>query len=305
MNKENINYRTVAEYGTLKRLITEIYPSGFISVVSDTFDLWQVLTQILPRLKPEIMSRDGRVVIRPDSGDPVDIICGKVIPKFIDFTEAEHYMYGRLHNGQLFEIDGKYYSVIAHNYNDFEYEEVEAKPEYKGVVELLWDTFGGTINEKGYKVLDSHIGCIYGDAITMERSEQICSRLEAKGFASCNWVAGIGSYTYQYNTRDTFGFALKTTYVEISGVGRNIFKDPITDDGTKKSLKGLIQVFNNRPDANDDELLFDGHDDIKVKQECTKEEEKGGLLRTVFYNSMLIVDENLSDIRKRIISQSK
>lgn len=275
MNKKSINYRTVAEYGTLKRLITEIYPNGFVSVVSDTFDLWQVLTEILPRLKSEIMSRDGRVVIRPDSGDPVDIICGEQI------------------------VTRDYRDIIEQQGLD------RTHPKYKGVVELLWDIFGGTINEAGYKVLDPHIGCIYGDAISMDRANQICSRLEAKGFASCNWVAGIGSYTYQYNTRDTFGFALKTTYVEVAGVGRNIFKDPITDNGTKKSLKGLIQVYNDRPDAKYNELLFDGNDNLKVKQECTKEEEKQGLLRTVFYNSMVIVDENLSDIRKRISSQTK
>ena len=159
------------ELGTFKRLITEIYPKDFISIVSDTWDLWKVLTVYLPALKDEVLARDGKVVIRPDSGDPVDIICGSI-----------------------HAIDSDGYS----NNQDY--------PPVKGVIELLWGTFGGTINDKGYKVLDSHIGAIYGDSITLERADEICKRLEAKGFASSNIVFGVGSFTYQFNTRDTYGF---------------------------------------------------------------------------------------------------
>lgn len=180
------------EFETFKRLITEVYPSGIVSIVSDTWNLWTVITDYLPRLKDEIMSRDGKVVIRPDSGDPVEIICG-------------------------------YY-------------------ESKGVIEMLWDIFGGTVNDKGYKELDSHIGCIYGDSITLDRAQNILTRLKLKGFASTNIVFGVGSYTYQYNTRDTFGWAMKATYAEINGVGRSITKNPITDNGTKKSHSGILKV---------------------------------------------------------------
>src|SRR3954454_6952499 len=82
-----------------------------------------------------------------------------------------------------------------------------------------------------YKLLDPHVGLIYGDSITLARAEAILSGLKAKGFASGNVVLGVGSYTYQYVTRDTFGFAVKSTYGEVNGVGREIFKDPVTDDG--------------------------------------------------------------------------
>jgi nicotinamide phosphoribosyltransferase len=202
------------EVGTFRRLI-ETYPTGILSVVSDTWDLWKVCTEHVVTLKDEIMARDGKLVIRPDSGDPVDILCG-------------------------YNTDGAFYSEIE-----------TSRPEHKGVIELLWDVFGGTINEQGYKVLDSHIGAIYGDSITIDRADEICKRLEAKGFASTNVVLGIGSFTYQYNTRDTFGFAMKATYVEVNKPkfngdfnpeGREIFKDPITDDGTKKSATGLLKV---------------------------------------------------------------
>src|SRR5690606_34918879 len=111
----------------------------------------------------------------------------------------------------------------------------------------------------------SHIGAIYGDSITLERATQICERLKQNGFASTNVVLGIGSFTYQYNTRDTFGFAMKATYGEVDGEGREIYKDPITDDGTKKSAKGLIKI-----------ELVDGN--YQLVDQVTWEEEKQGEL---------------------------
>ena len=233
----------LGEQETFKRLITEVYPNGIVSIVSDTWDLWKVLTEYLPNLKNEVLSRDGKVVIRPDSGDPVDIICGNP-------------------NGNSTE-------------------------EKKGVIELLWDIFGGTINDKGYKELDSHIGAIYGDSITLDRAAQICERLKKKGFASTNVVLGIGSFTYQYNTRDTFGFAMKATYGEVNGEGREIYKDPITDDGTKKSAKGLIKI----EKQNGSYQLID---------QVSWEEEQQGELKEIFRDGELIVDDTLAEIRKRV-----
>jgi nicotinamide phosphoribosyltransferase len=229
------------EIGTFRRLL-ETYPTGILSVVSDTWDLWKVLTEYLPRLKNEILKRDGKLVIRPDSGDPVDIICG---------------------------CDHKN-PIVA-----------------KGVIELLWDEFGGTINDQGYKVLNPKIGAIYGDSITIERATQICEKLKVKGFASTNVVLGIGSFTYQYNTRDTFGFAMKATYVEIEGEGREIFKDPVTDDGTKKSSKGRIR-------------LYKENGKITYKDQVSEQEKDQGLLKTVFKDGELLVEDDLSTIRKRI-----
>lgn len=240
------------------------FPEGIISIVSDSFDLWKVCTEYVVELKNHIMSRNGKLVLRPDSGDPVDIICGT------DSRNLDEYP---------LDIDpNKLYEEPS----------TEAK---KGVVELLWDVFGGTINEKGYKVLDSHIGVIYGDSINLERAEQICARLEKKGFASTNVVLGIGSYTYNCNTRDSLGIAVKSTYCEVDEEPREIFKDPITDDGIKKSLKGLLKVYEE-----------DGV--IKVKDQCTKEEEEEGLLETVFLNSKLIKETTLSEIRSRLNVQS-
>lgn len=203
------------EVNTFRRLLT-LYPTGILSVVSDTWNLWDVCTKFLPELREEILARDGKLVIRPDSGDPVDILCGEasfdLTPLMDEYNLTEETLLRKIDKEMKHLIDncdiktfiykGKTYS---YGWDDYFYLTDYAKPKQKGVIELLWDIFGGTINDQGYKVLDPHIGAIYGDSITMERAIQICERLKAKGFASTNVVLGIGSFTYQYNTRDTFG----------------------------------------------------------------------------------------------------
>lgn len=236
----------------LRRMLKDVHPSGVVSIVSDGYDFWYVIGTVLPALKADIMARTGspivdKVVIRPDSGDPVLIVCG-------DPNAPE---------GSL---------------------------ERKGAVEALWDIFGGTTSKNGYKMLDSHIGLIYGDAITLLRAKEIFERLKAKGFASTNVVLGIGSYTYQYNTRDTFGFALKSTLCVINGDEKQIFKDPKTDNGIKKSQKGRVVV------------LKDGNSFKFVDGLSLKDDVAGDQLREVFRNGKLLVNENFSDIRARIAS---
>lgn len=233
-----------SEKETFKRLLNDVYPTGILSVVSDTWDFWEVVTETLPRLKNAILKRDGKLVIRPDSGDPVDIICGTKKAGMIPM-----------------------------------------KPEEKGLIECLWDTFGGYVNSKNYKVLDSHIGAIYGDSITLDRQSEILKRLKAKGFASSNIVLGVGSYTYQYTTRDTHSLAFKATSVTIDGETQAIFKEPKTDNGVKKSAKGLLMV--GRTGSN-----------YWVKDECTEKEEKHGCLEVVFENGKLIKEVTLNDVIK-------
>ena len=64
------------ELETIKRLILDIYPEGAISIVLDTWDLFDAIDTKLRALKDIILSRNGVLVVRPDSGNPVDIICG-------------------------------------------------------------------------------------------------------------------------------------------------------------------------------------------------------------------------------------
>ena len=306
------------EFETFKRLITEIYPKGIVSIVSDTWDFWQVITDFLPRLKDEIMNRSGgvpmdRVVIRPDSGDPVKIVCGyktfksTIEPKKIndssyeldydDFklmdTEIES-MCDLLYNDyELVEFDGNYYKLDSYDIYDLEHEHLipvdYTSAEVKGAIECLWETFGGTINEKGYKELDPHIGLIYGDSITPERCKQIIEQLECKGFASTNIVFGVGSYTYNYVTRDTYGFAVKATYGEVNNEGREIQKSPKTDSGSKKSHCGLLQVVK---DYKTGYIVNQG-----VSKHTAQYESE---LHPVFVDGTLVVKHTLQEIRNRV-----
>lgn len=183
-------------------------------------------------------------------------------------------------------------------------------PEEKGLIECLWDTFGGVVNGKGYKVLDSHIGAIYGDSITLDRAKEIAARLEAKGFASTNIVFGIGSFSYQYHTRDTFGFAVKATYAVVNGEERLLFKDPKTDDGTKRSQRGRIvvarkaDVLAENPGFDFSTLTGDQSDNNLLWKDGLYEAEAyysdWNALQTVFLNGQLFVDENLATIRERL-----
>lgn len=226
------------EFQTLKRLVCDIYPSGVVSVVSDTWDLFQLLTEYLPRLKDEILARDGKVVIRPDSGTPHKILNGD--------PDAMH------------------------------------EADRKGVFRLLDEVFGHTLTEKNYRVLDSHVGAIYGDGINIEEQHRILQGMMDNGYASSNIVMGLGSFAYQYVTRDTYGTVCKATYVEVDGEGRAIFKSPKTG-GWKKSHKGLLRV----------------NSDLTVTEDVSWPEE-GGVLNTVFLNGKRMSAETLVNIRARL-----
>jgi len=263
-----------AEIEVFKQLLRD-FPSGILSVVSDTWDLWKVLVEYLadPEVKSMVLGREGKLVIRPDSGDPTDIICGLNSSNNLELRKAIN-------------------------------ESPVQTPEDKGVIELLWEVFGGTETSKGYKILDEHIGCIYGDSITLARQRDILARLEGKGFASTNIVLGIGSFTYQFNTRDTFGFAMKATYAEVKDPQTNevyeleIFKDPITDDGTKKSARGLLCV-----DVDSVKELDTGAEEYMLTDQVSWEEEAGGCLQLIFEDGRFSNTTTLTEIREKLVGK--
>lgn len=258
------------ELETFRRLICEVYPNGIVSIVSDTWDFWQVVEDFLPKLKKEIMARDGRVVIRPDSGDPVDIICGlRTNPHF---------------NTRI--VEGHYYCCYAPFDIDSEYVEI-SEGQYYGAYYMLGKTFGWNTTDTGFRYPSTKIGLLYGDSITLERQKQIYLRLEGAGMAACNLVLGVGSFTYQFKSRDSLGFAVKATACKINGELKEIFKQPKTDDGTKNSLKGLIAIYE--------------ENGTYVAKDCVSEaEEMEGALEPVFVNGSLVKDYSLSEIRERI-----
>ena len=237
------------EITQIRRLLTEIYPHHSFSMVSDSYDYWNLVDNILPQLKDEILAHDGFIAIRGDSGDPVDIV-----------TET---------------------------------------------VEHLWDIFGGTINSKGYKVLNPHVKALYGDSITPQRCEAIYRILVSKGFACNNVSLGVGSFsmqclegydghniTYAPFTRDTFGIAVKATYAEDeNGRPIMIFKNPKTDTGHfKKSQKGCCSVHYDGEDFSyEDEMTFEEHDN-----------DKSNCMVTVFKDGSTFNERSLKDIREAL-----
>lgn len=236
------------EITMIKRLLTEIYSDTSFSMVSDSYDYWNLVDNLLPQCRTEIMSHNGCLLVRGDSGDPVEVVT----------------------------------QTVFH----------------------LWDQFGGTVNSKGYKVLDPHIKAIYGDSITPTRAEQIYSILIKNGFAASNVALGVGSFsmqcleTFEDNshtaafspyTRDTFGIAIKATYAEDeNGTPIPIFKNP-KESTFKKSHKGCIIV----KEENGEFVAEDGHTYNDTVG-------SGNLMLRVFCNGNLEKEYSLSEIRNRL-----
>jgi nicotinamide phosphoribosyltransferase len=176
----------------------------------------------------------------------------------------------------------------------------------------LWEQFGGTVNSKGYKVLDPHVKAIYGDSITVQRCEEIFEILKNNGFACSNVALGVGSFSMHCIeedgilkpfTRDTFSSAIKAIYAEFKNEDGTInkvpvFKDPKTDrekggDSMKKSHKGCCRVFW--------KSKFDN--DITYEDGLDYEESlKGNLMKVVFRNGYFVdnAEVTLKEIRNRL-----
>lgn len=231
------NYAVDGDEETLlRRLLTEIYPNTSFSAVLDSYDYWNIIDNVLPKLKKEILNHNGCMLMRGDSGECVDVVTKTVFK--------------------------------------------------------LWDEFGGTINNKGYKVLDPHIKAIYGDSITVQRCEEIYKILEENGFACSNVALGVGSFSMQCIeedgllkpfTRDTFSSCIKATYCEIDNKPYPIFKNP-KEGGFKKSQKGCCVVF--------DDLSFQAG--YTWEAACNT---VGNMLQPVFKDGILLKEQSLQEIR--------
>lgn len=230
------------EITLLKRLLTEVYPDTSFSAVLDSYDYWNIIDNVIPVLKKEILAHNGCMLMRGDSGDCVEVVTKTVFK--------------------------------------------------------LWNIFGGTVNSKGYKVLDPHVKAIYGDSITVQRCEEIYKILVENGFACNNVSLGVGSFSMQCIeeegilkpfTRDTFSSCIKATYCEVDGKPIPIFKNP-KDGGFKKSQKGLCFVYRN---SNGSITFKDGYTSEDIPKD-------NNLLETVFINGKIVKEQSLSEIRDRL-----
>lgn len=296
------------EFEILDRILFDVHPSGIVSVVADSYDFFKVVTEYVSSRKERIIGRTvnslgmAKSVFRPDSGSPEDILCGQSYLADFIIEEGQSVPVSMISKTTRFpewsikdrdwavrSSDGQYWGSEFMD-GEFRFIKITPTPEMKGAVECLWDVFGGTTTEKGYKVLHERVGLIYGDSITIECAEEICQRLMAKGFASTNCVFGIGSFSMQLVSRDSLGFAMKATYGVVNGVGREIFKQPKTDSG-KNSAKGLLRV-----ELENGKLVL--HD------QQTWEQEHAGELKLVFadgiFNQAWIKENTLVKIRARL-----
>lgn len=231
------------EVTLLRRLLTEIYPNTSFSAVLDSYDYWNIIDNVLPQIKDEILAHNGCMLMRGDSGECVDVVTQTVFK--------------------------------------------------------LWEHFGGTVNSKGYKVLDPHVKAIYGDSITIQRCEEIYRILEENGFACSNVALGVGSFSMQCIeengvlkpfTRDTFSSCIKATYCEIDNKPYPIFKNP-KDGGFKKSQKGCCVVKENEQGV----LVY--QDEFDWKEACANPDNK---LVPVFKDGVLLKEQGLQEIRARL-----
>jgi nicotinamide phosphoribosyltransferase len=173
-------------------------------------------------------------------------------------------------------------------------------------IQKLWEVFGGTINEAGYKVLDPHIGLIYGDGCTLSRVAEIYNSLKELGFASTNVVFGVGAFCFHVLftpdndftvlTRDTWGMAMKATYGVFGGQSVPIYKDPKTDKGgLKKSQKGCCAI--SYDEETGEYVCVDGFDHW-VNDEDT-------ILKPVFKDGEIFNLDSFHDIRARLYKEDK
>lgn len=238
------------EEALLKKFLTDTFKDKSFSFLGDTYDYWNIVNNIVPNCKKEILAHNGKLLIRPDSGDMLEITIG--------------------------------------------------------TIQKFWDVFGGTINSKGYKVLDPHIGLIYGDGCTLNQLRKIWKKLDEMGFAANNVVFGIGAFCFKavfegdklvVNTRDMYGCAMKATYGVVGGKEIFIYKDPKTDTNKlKKSHKGLIFVEKT-------EDGFKATDGFNFEKFLEYGEDHVNAMVTFFKDGRITYEERFLDIRKRLANE--
>lgn len=325
------------ERETFRRLLTEVYPDTSFAAVADSYDFWNVVTNILPSLREEIEAHKGFIGIRHDSDEPVHALCGiksinlnKILcgePEVNNFEDFESLVYEIVNDDLHFdEVEEVYFE---YKFKDITYKGVfdiipyvesydhkgrewiayettflreERTPEDKGMVESLYELFGGYTNSKGYKVMNPKLKAVYGDSITIPRAKEIYKRLEEKGFAANNVSLGVGSFSMECLeedgvlkpfTRDSFSIAVKATYCIYNDNGEEkeifIYKDPKGCSG-KKSLKGLCRV-------------VEDYKEIKVVQELNQQQYdvlKPASLFVNYFKDGNVNKYSFKDIRSRM-----
>lgn len=153
-------------------------------------------------------------------------------------------------------------------------------------LERLAVKFGTTLNTKGYKVLPDYVRIIQGDGISPQSLGKIIDVVMNAGFSADNITFGMGGGLLQQVNRDTMSWAMKASAVSINGKWRDIYKDPITSH-SKRSKKGRLA------------LVQDSSGHLQTVKVDTLEDNRSNLLRDVFMDGKLLIDDSLTTIRER------
>lgn len=220
-----------AEVDAYRNMLKQFGGAGkIVAVVSDSYDLWNAIDNLWGgELRDEVLQNGGKLVIRPDSGDPVKVV--------------------------------------------------------REALERLAVRFGTRINSKGYKVLPDSVRLIQGDGINPVSLQKIIDAVIEAGFSIDNLAFGMGGGLLQQVDRDTLGWAMKASAARVDGAWRDVYKDPITSRA-KRSKRGRLAVVQ----------------DASGQIDTIREDELAGrdnLLRPVFRNGQLLVQDDLLTIRAR------
>lgn len=269
----DVSFAAVCDSYDFWGVVTEILPSlreeieaheGFLGVRHDSAEPVEALCGI-----ETFYICDGKFEELNPDGDAQGFMIDYVYDMYADGyneEEQEHYVRvvfttDKTTYDKIFRVTPEYCNERG-AYTDRKYWFVESySVEYvrettyqdKGMVETLYELFGGTINSKGYKVVNPKLKAVYGDSITIPRARAIYERLEEKGFAANNVSLGVGSFSMEAIeengelkpfTRDTFSIAIKATHgTAFDGREIVIYKDP-KGFSQKKSLRGLCVPIN-------------------------------------------------------------
>jgi len=183
---EHSTMTALGEEGELKQFerMLDNHPTGLVACVSDSYDLFRAVNDYWgDALKDRIMGREGTLVVRPDSGEPTEIV--------------------------------------------------------PAVIEALIDKFGCTVNAQGYRVLPDQVRVIQGDGVNPRSIVAIMDALIERKIAVSNVAFGMGGALLQKVDRDTFGYAMKASAIQIEDTWHDVFKDPKTAKGSKTSKRGI------------------------------------------------------------------
>jgi len=146
--------------------------------------------------------------------------------------------------------------------------------------------FGATTNSKGYKILPNYVRLIQGDGINPQSLGKILDAVMDAGFSADNVTFGMGGGLLQQVNRDTMSWAMKASAICIADTWQDIYKDPITSQ-SKRSKKGRLA------------LIKDSNGQLQTIKEDELSGKQDNLLRDVYVDGTLLIEDTLTTIRKR------